>query len=72
MESDIKKSLECTVCYLEFNNELQLPKVLNCGHNVCAICCSHLFKENVIKCPICNKTSQYVDLDAITLNIFVK
>ena len=59
MNSKIKKSLECPVCYLEFNNELQLPKVLNCGHNVCSNCCQHLFRQNKLICPICKQENTY-------------
>jgi len=53
MDSKIKKSLECPVCYLEFNNELQLPKILKCGHNMCSKCCEYLLIEGKITCPIC-------------------
>lgn len=50
--------LECPVCH----EELSEPKVLHCGHNLCAQCEAKLTKKlqekaSTITCPLCNQVT---------------
>ena len=45
--------MECEICKFEWDFELRIPRILNCGHNFCENCLKNLVKNNKIKCPKC-------------------
>ena len=48
-------ALECAVCLEPFHptDEAKIPRLLTCGHSVCASCLPALDrKDNVISCPL--------------------
>ena len=57
----------CPICLSDFNSDDHLPKILSCGHNLCAGSIPSLFdqSDNSIKCPVCRKRSNYERVDDI-------
>jgi len=47
---------ECSVC-LEVYAADRIPKILSCGHSLCASCVSDMAKDNKLKCPQCREVS---------------
>lgn len=43
----------CEVCLNEFDNSLQRPCTLPCGHTFCGLCVSTLTQGSYIACPSC-------------------
>jgi len=53
MNSD---SCLCQICYLQYNDRMQLPKMLDCGHTLCSKCLYTIPQvNNCIQCPVCRK-----------------
>jgi len=55
MQSSLS-SLQCSVCFNDYDLSIHLPKVLpNCGHTVCSKCLSDLLGNTEPKCPMDQK-----------------
>uniref|UniRef100_A0A915ILA7 RING-type domain-containing protein n=1 Tax=Romanomermis culicivorax TaxID=13658 RepID=A0A915ILA7_ROMCU len=54
LRDDLQKLFECPVCVQVFRN----PKLLPCGHSVCADCCAQLNRDRIsLLCPVCRRPS---------------
>jgi hypothetical protein len=53
---------ECSVCLEAFNSAKTLPKVLACGHSLCAGCVSELADDEKLPCPECRELVPAVKL----------
>lgn len=49
--------LECAVCFSQFNNVFNTPKVLQCGHTFCLECLARMniksSQPESLQCPLC-------------------
>lgn len=50
--------MECPVCFNKYTVEKYAMK-LGCSHIVCNDCTQILLKDEIVKCPICLKPSQF-------------
>jgi hypothetical protein len=66
--TDLQKQLECSICLKTFNNIDHKPKILSCGHTICEITITKLYKNNTIKCPLCRVVNFYENIDTLPLN----
>ena len=50
-------SNNCSICFLQYSNDKQIPKILKCGHTFCIECLTKIFNKNngKINCPTCRK-----------------
>ncbi|XP_026274274.2 uncharacterized protein LOC113203695 [Frankliniella occidentalis] len=60
--------LQCDICFADFNLDRNRPKVLPCGHTICAECVDNPGLGR--KCPTCRKDLE-VDQDDLIDNIYV-
>ncbi|KAM9447198.1 E3 ubiquitin-protein ligase RNF183 [Clarias gariepinus] len=55
--SDDLPELECAVCFSQFNNVFNTPKVLQCGHTFCLECLARInvksSQPESLQCPLC-------------------
>ena len=54
----IGETLDCPICYQEFNDNKNIPYVSRCGHSICGICMKQIHEKQLKKivkkeCPIC-------------------
>lgn len=51
----------CQICLSLYNEELNIPIVINCGHTFCKQCIIKLFftNESSDKCPVCKKINYF-------------
>nr|XP_021327250.1 RING finger protein 223-like [Danio rerio] len=58
--------LECAICFCQFNNVFNTPKVLQCKHTFCLECLARMnIKSNqpeTIQCPLCRSYTPLPDL----------
>ncbi len=49
--------LECAICFCQFNNVFNTPKVLQCKHTFCLECLARMNVKSIqpetIQCPLC-------------------
>lgn len=53
---------DCSVCWESFDAAERKPKVLSCGHSVCAACIMDMVQENSVTCPQCRRVVSVQDL----------
>ncbi|XP_046703290.1 RING finger protein 225-like [Silurus meridionalis] len=55
--NDDLPELECAVCFSQFNNVFNTPKVLQCGHTFCLECLARIniksSQPDSLQCPLC-------------------
>ncbi|KAI5086630.1 RING finger protein 223-like, partial [Silurus meridionalis] len=55
--NDDLPDLECAVCFSQFNNVFNTPKVLQCGHTFCLECLARIniksSQPDSLQCPLC-------------------
>lgn len=55
--NDELPELECAVCFSQFNNVFNTPKVLQCGHTFCLECLARMniksSQPESLQCPLC-------------------
>lgn len=55
--NDDLPELECAVCFSQFNNVFNTPKVLQCGHTFCLECLARInvksSQPESLQCPLC-------------------
>lgn len=55
--NDDPPELECAVCFSQFNNVFNTPKVLQCGHTFCLECLARIniksSQPESLQCPLC-------------------
>ncbi|KAI5615243.1 RING finger protein 223-like [Silurus asotus] len=55
--NDDLPELECAVCFSQFNNVFNTPKVLQCGHTFCMECLARIniksSQPDSLQCPLC-------------------
>ncbi|KAF7707969.1 hypothetical protein HF521_017026 [Silurus meridionalis] len=55
--NDDLSELECAVCFSQFNNVFNTPKVLQCGHTFCLECLARIniksSQPDSLQCPLC-------------------
>lgn len=55
--NDELPELECAVCFSQFNNVFNTPKVLQCGHTFCLECLARINVKSAqpesLQCPLC-------------------
>lgn len=70
------EALNCPICYCEFNEDEQLPRVIpHCGHTICSKCLSMILKTpETAKCPLDNNRflSHESSVEAFPVNFVVK
>lgn len=44
---------DCSVCMMTFDDAVQRPRSLPCGHTFCSMCVNGLMKEDQVTCPHC-------------------
>jgi hypothetical protein len=58
---------ECPICYQRYSsvtNAIQTPKLLSCGHTLCAECCNNLVvtrkdkSAKIVQCPHCRQDTK--------------
>lgn len=58
--------LECAICFCQFNNVFNTPKVLECKHTFCLECLARMNVKsthpNTIQCPLCRAYTPLPDL----------
>lgn len=50
--------MECPICFIEFSSDNRVPKLIPCGHTICALCVELLIdpkRKTQLTCPTCNK-----------------
>jgi len=65
------QSLACPVCYLDFDTQQCIPKVLpKCGHSICKKCLSQIIKSPRPFCPLDNSnfSQDYRNIDDFSTN----
>lgn len=45
---------DCQVCLTSFDNTVQRPRTLPCGHTFCSPCMNELMEQRQITCPTCH------------------
>lgn len=70
------EALNCPVCYCEFNEDEQLPRVIpQCGHTICSKCLSMILQvPETAKCPLDNNKflSHEASVEAFPVNFVVR
>ncbi|KAF7707949.1 hypothetical protein HF521_017006 [Silurus meridionalis] len=55
--NDDLPDLECAVCFSQFSNVFNTPKVLQCGHTFCLECLARIniksSQPDSLQCPLC-------------------
>ncbi|XP_041644232.1 uncharacterized protein LOC121510311 isoform X2 [Cheilinus undulatus] len=63
---DSGPDLECSICFSQFNNVFQCPKMLQCKHTFCLECLARINVKsahpNTIQCPLCRSLTPLPDL----------
>jgi hypothetical protein len=82
-QQQTKASMECIICFNEFDMNIHTPLILNCGHSFCSNCMSLLFQKNKgsstkknkkgensgsISCPTCKVTHRCRNIESIAQN----
>ncbi|XP_061190355.1 E3 ubiquitin-protein ligase Midline-1-like [Saccostrea echinata] len=52
---DVENMCECNICFVEYDENKHVPRVLPCHHTFCTECLSKHCKEQTLKCPLCNR-----------------
>ncbi|TRY96708.1 hypothetical protein DNTS_005951 [Danionella cerebrum] len=59
-------NLECAICFCQFNNVFNTPKVLQCKHTFCLECLARMNVKSIqpetIQCPMCRAFTPLPDL----------
>lgn len=62
--------LRCEICSGKFDVNAKIPKVLSCGHTVCAKCVERMRNKNLNRCPFDRKYLDFDD-DKIAVNYYI-
>ncbi|CAA16350.1 RING-type domain-containing protein [Caenorhabditis elegans] len=56
-KSSLASRVECTICYLSYDNEARVPRVMKCGHTICHTCVDRIIEQSFgsPKCPFDRK-----------------
>lgn len=57
MISEPEITLECQICFEEYNIYNRKPAVLDCGHSICQVCLTSILSSSsrhIKKCPFDN------------------
>lgn len=65
-----KFELRCEICSGKFDANNNLPKVLSCGHTVCAKCVDRMKDKNINKCPFDRKVLDFEESN-IAVNYYI-
>jgi hypothetical protein len=65
-----KIELRCEICQGKFDSNYNIPKVLSCGHTVCARCIDRMKDKNIYRCPFDRKVIDY-DEEKIAINYYI-
>ncbi|EFP06165.1 hypothetical protein CRE_05839 [Caenorhabditis remanei] len=62
---------ECEICLQQFTDVAGncAPKVLRCGHTICASCVNSLKQNNSVTCPFCRVVTS--DVAEISINFYI-
>lgn len=56
----MEEFLQCSICCINFDEKVRVPRQLPCQHNLCSVCLPYMLKphqNNVIECPTCRQTT---------------
>ena len=65
-----KLELICEICQSYFNNNKNIPKMLQCGHTFCCECVMKIQTKKIEKCPFDKKTISLED-DKLVINFYI-
>lgn len=67
--------MECDICLIEWDCQVHIPRILNCGHTICEVCLLNMFnkKGGEMVCPSCMKKQKEIkkveDIQKLIKNI---
>ena len=64
-----ENSIECEVCYNNYNETTRRPKSLPCGHTFCCLCLTTDFVNGRRKCPTCRKPHRARSILNLPVNV---
>ena len=67
LSEDNEHLIECLICLEKYNDDNKRPKVLECGHSLCAKCLNQYF-NNTFTCPTCKVKPKAASADKININ----
>lgn len=60
----------CTHCKLEFDEKLNVPRLLVvCGHSLCESCCYRIHLNNRVECPTCHASTFIESISLLPKNL---
>ena len=67
--------LTCHLCYINFDENVHIPRQLPCNHNICDLCLPHLKKvqnnrREYIECPAC-RSKHFVQISSIPKSLVI-
>ncbi len=66
----LKYEFKCEICQGKFDSELNIPRVLQCGHTICSKCVERMKQKNITRCPFDRKIID-PDEDKISINYYI-
>lgn len=60
----------CVYCGNEFNEKLNVPRLLiTCGHSLCESCCYRLHLNSRVECPQCHSSTFIESISLLPKNL---
>ena len=66
-----RKSTECPVCFITYNDSVNIPRLMPCGNEVCSICLDFILNSS-LSCPICREQLKGKTLESFPVSRFLQ